>query len=616
MTASAGTGGRDPIDRRTAISRRPKHLRFRGGILTSVATDAAFESATRARTRARSAVIGIGFCAVVLAAMYAWPRRAGAADPYPDRVVDLRIGDGGGFNFDAMPGVVLGGPRGGGLFAGSEDVLSLGRGGMITLAFDDQLVVDGAGVDFIVFENPFLTGAGSVTGVPFAEAAQVLVSADGVDFVPFPCAIDAIEDFYPGCAGVFPVLADVDDPSGPLVDTPSTVPIASLVGVPVSAAPPPGAGGDAFDLADVGLRWIRFIRIVSGPGAGPGFEGKAGFDLDAVVAVHRVPADRTDVDADGIFDLVDNCPRVANPNQDDTDGDGVGDACDPCPNDPLVFDGDHCPGPGPDTDADGVGDDRDNCPIVANPNQDDTDGDGVGDACDPCPDDPLVFDGDHCPNPGPDTDADSVADDRDNCPIVANPNQDDTDGDGVGDACDPCPDDPFISQGDPCAGPGLDTDTDGVADDRDNCPSASNPAQDDADGDRIGDVCDPCPDDADCGPLVTPVYAGGGANGAVESLLTFATPLRRQVTLPRDANGAEVWVNFSTTVDPTSFRASVQGRDVTALFTPVVPGTSKRVLIPLAGSKRTRFVVHVKPQNGAGRRAKDVDRIVFLRLNR
>jgi len=39
-----------------------------------------------------------------------------------------------------------------------------------------------------------------------------------------------------------------------------------------------------------------------------------------------------DIDNDGIPDISDNCPTVANPTQTDTDGDGVGDACDNCTN--------------------------------------------------------------------------------------------------------------------------------------------------------------------------------------------------------------------------------------------------------------------------------------------
>ena len=39
----------------------------------------------------------------------------------------------------------------------------------------------------------------------------------------------------------------------------------------------------------------------------------------------------TDADRDGVSDVLDDCPRVADPHQTDDDGDGLGDACDPCP---------------------------------------------------------------------------------------------------------------------------------------------------------------------------------------------------------------------------------------------------------------------------------------------
>jgi predicted outer membrane repeat protein len=104
-----------------------------------------------------------------------------------------------------------------------------------------------------------------------------------------------------------------------------------------------------------------------------------------------------DIDSDGVPDLTDNCPAVANPSQADADGDGDGDACDNCVS---VSNPDQADG-----DSDGAGNACDNCPAVANPSQANGDGDPQGDACD-------------------------------NCPDVANPDQADSDGDGVGNACE------------------------------------------------------------------------------------------------------------------------------------------------------------------------------------
>ncbi len=99
--------------------------------------------------------------------------------------------------------------------------------------------------------------------------------------------------------------------------------------------------------------------------------------------------DDEDDDNDGVLDVDDNCPLVANTNQLDTDGDGFGNVCDS------------------DDDNDGIPDLDDNCPLTANADQADADEDGIGDVCD---DD---LDNDGVPNADdlcPDTPRGSVVD--------------------------------------------------------------------------------------------------------------------------------------------------------------------------------------------------------------
>lgn len=187
------------------------------------------------------------------------------ADPFVDRVVSFEPGAGAGFGKEGFPAIVLGPPRGGGKLQASTHVLAIGQRGRITLEFVDNEVVDGPGPDILVFENAFLQAPGNNPDQGFFELARVEVSPDGVEWKPFPYDTGTKK----GCAGYHPVLANSEDNQVPATDLEQ-------------------AGGDPFDLSDVKLKTVRFIRITDLDN-GRGENGTAGFDLDAIVAVHSRP---------------------------------------------------------------------------------------------------------------------------------------------------------------------------------------------------------------------------------------------------------------------------------------------------------------------------------------
>ena len=154
-----------------------------------------------------------------------------------------------------------------------------------------------------------------------------------------------------------------------------------------------------------------------------------------------------------------------------------------------------------------------------------------------------------------DPDGDGLEGDADNCPAVFNPIrpvdqgvQGDFDEDGLGDVCDPCPLDANTEE---CSTPDPnDRDNDGVENLLDNCPSTSNADQADADGDDIGDVCDPCPADANpagtgCPASIYAIKTGNideGSQVSVSGVVTATAGRAFFMQIPEsdwdDTNGA------------------------------------------------------------------------------
>ena len=115
----------------------------------------------------------------------------------------------------------------------------------------------------------------------------------------------------------------------------------------------------------------------------PGFDYQSGYGLvQATLALASLPP--PDTDSDGVPDVDDNCPSIANAGQLDYDGDGEGDACDADDdNDGLTDAEEATAGTNPldaDTDNDTLSDGDEVNTYFTDPLLVDTDADGYGDA--------------------------------------------------------------------------------------------------------------------------------------------------------------------------------------------------------------------------------------------
>ncbi len=164
----------------------------------------------------------------------------------------------------------------------ATEVLVLGRGGAVTLAFEEP-IGDAEGAELAVFEN----GLGTVEEL-FAELAYLEISSNGDDFARFPVRtfrsepVDAYERVdareYSGFAGLHPKGTGTAFDFAELSDHPKVIE------------------------GTVDLTSIRYVRVVDVVGDGTERDsdgiriydpypttGTAGFDLDGVAFLEGTP---------------------------------------------------------------------------------------------------------------------------------------------------------------------------------------------------------------------------------------------------------------------------------------------------------------------------------------
>lgn len=235
-----------------------------------------------------ASVGGAGLCGVSL-----------ASDPWADRVVSYTAGDGVDAGYDDATRA-LGSPTRVNFFGDtvtpfntpywSTDIVSIGRGGQLTVAFDEAVTDDAGnpfGVDLLVFGNQFYVtnAAGRVSGL-FQEGGTIELSANGVDWVlATPTAesgfatngfVDTVDLEFGTDAGTIPT--DFTRPVDPGFDP------FGLTREQVVAGYAGSGGGLGIDIGAYGLSEVRYVRVSNAS------DGAGTPDIDGFADVSAVPA--------------------------------------------------------------------------------------------------------------------------------------------------------------------------------------------------------------------------------------------------------------------------------------------------------------------------------------
>ncbi len=159
----------------------------------------------------------------------------------------------------------------------SNEVVSIGRGGSLVVAFDEPVVDDPLnpfGIDLLVFGNAFFVGtffnpdfsfnpAGAAEGVA-DEGGLIEVSSDGVTFFAVPGSADGLfpTNAYADIVDPFAttpgaVLADFTRPVDPSFDTNGKTFAEIVAGYAGSG------GGLGVDIGPTGLSSISYVRLTN-----------------------------------------------------------------------------------------------------------------------------------------------------------------------------------------------------------------------------------------------------------------------------------------------------------------------------------------------------------------